>query len=315
MSTDDLRKEVVGIVSGHLTRVQLVTRFVKLAMLVGGSLLAGVAQFVETGAKGFSTSQVVGIIGCALVFVGAIWSAFRESDSTDEIEAAYQLVNRAEDAEERFRAVSEVYEDMDRAANLLVANSQSLNFLEVLASSNGMDEVDLVEAIFEMVARHVALSMELTGSNEWTLCCYRAEPKAGERTALHLIEHDRAIKCDKREARIWYDGVGVAGICYASAREIIVPNFQGDGVGSLFNIGKQQRPYDQSRYQSIIAVPINVGDDPHPWGVLTATSDTPSHFTLDDDGLSYSEGARAMAKTIELAIALNRRLAPRVTAA
>lgn len=309
MSNLDTKTSLYGLVVGHLSHVAEATRVVKGVLLIGGSLVAGVAQFADIPATGMKSSQIAGIVGCIAVFLAAVWSTLKDRDATEELRLAIQTQHEAEEAAKEIDGIAEVYGDVDRASNLIVANNLMRGLLEHACLGADLSYEDFVDRLLVAVKRELPLSMDLTGNNEWTICVYQTVTEAGEKDKLKLISHARAIECGKDAARVWEEGVGVAGICYSTQQEIIVPDLQSEGVGTLFNVGERQRDYDASRYQSIIAVPILVDSLPRPWGVVTATSDRRNHFVPDVEGIQPAEGARILAGTVALAVAIKSKLA------
>lgn len=75
------------------------------------------------------------------------------------------------------------------------------------------------------------------------------------------------------------------------------------GLAIIFDVGLNRRDYDRDRYVSMVAVPIKVGRETKPWGVVTVTTDRPNHFNLDvGNRVTTSEPARAVAAMAGLAI-------------
>jgi hypothetical protein len=234
----------------------------------------------------------------------------KEQDATEELRIAIDAKEQADERAQQFDELYAVFGDIDRASNLLVAGNMLRGYTEhICSATSACSEQEILTSMFSMAGRSISLAMGLSGNDEWTLCAYKAHPEPSGKDRLELIEHARAIECDKTTARVWEEGVGVAGICYSTEREIVVPNFQADGVGTLFNVGTRQRDYDASRYQSIIAVPIQVENGSRPWGVITATSDRAHHFQVDAPGIQFAEGARVLAGFIALALSIKQRLA------
>ena len=310
MEIKSLRTNLYEIVAGHLRRAAFAARIVKGLMLILGALVAGLAQFMDVKPSGIEGFQILGFVGCTMVFLAGVWSVIYETNTSEELKVAAKTLESAEFFIDSIDSIDFLQEDLDRATNLIVANQLIRAFLDSLCtSSRGTSDDALVKEILKISARYITLSMGLDGGNEWTLCAYKAIPDPNGKDKLKLVAHDRAIDCDMEEARNWEEGVGVTGICYSMGREVIVPQLQSQGIGSLFNVGERSRTYDASRHQSIVAIPIQVDKDERPWGVLTASSDRPDHFAPNEPGLQHVEGARALAGAMALGIAINRRVA------
>lgn len=310
MPTDDIDKSLHARIVGHLKNTSQATKIVKGVMLLGGSLVTGIAQFVDIDPSGIEGYQIAGILGSILVFLAALWTLVKEQDATEELRVALDAKAKADELNQQVTELFAIYGDVDRASHLLVASNMLRGYVEHICSVDyARSEDELISSMFSMAGRSISLAMGLSGNNEWTLCAYKAHPHPGGKDKLRLVDHARAIACDKSTAREWEEGVGVAGICYSTEREIVVPHLQSEGVGSLFNVGTRQRDYDALRYQSIVAVPIQVDNLPRPWGVVTATSDRDHHFEPDAPGIQFAEGARVLAGYIALAIAIKAKLA------
>jgi len=309
VSMIDTKAKLNESIVGHFSNVGLANRLIKAFILTGGSLVAGLAQFSDIDDAGAKTSQIVGMLGCIVVFISAIWIALKDQDSTEELKIAFESQKKYDEINSNISELYEIYEDLDKSRNLIVVNSIIRALLEHKICRNIGSEEAFVDSVFENCKRQLSLAMGLVGSDEWTICVYIAERKPGARDQLRLLGHARAIECTKDTARVWDEGVGVAGVCYANAVEVIVPDLQSDRIGTLFNIGHRKRDYDSSRYQSVVAVPVLVDGHARPWGVVTATSDRRNHFTPEASGIQNAEGARILAGAIALFVAVQARLA------
>lgn len=164
---------------------------------------------------------------------------------------------------------------------------------------------DVVQTFLKLTDRLLPVALGFAQADQWTICVYRAVPNHGGRDKLVCTAHNRAIMCDIAEARVWEEGVGVAGISFANRQEVIVPNMHAAGLGSVFNIAAGARGYDAERYRSMAVVPVKVDGQQKPWGVVIATNDRFDHFTLDKDvGLQTAEAVRAVAGMVALAVAV-----------
>lgn len=87
-----------------------------------------------------------------------------------------------------------------------------------------------------------------------------------------------------------------------------MPDLDDPAVGTTFRLDDALRkPEDRERYKSIFAVPVQVGSDELPWGVVLATSNVPYHFgSTETNGVDPEEGVRALAGVIALAVAVCR---------
>lgn len=303
MEIKTLRAELHEIVADRLQRTSVATKVVQGLFLTIGALLAALGQF-------FVELRNLGVFGCILVFVAGIWILLVEQNISTELKIASKAIQTTEEALELVNEVQILEYDLERSLNLIVGINIIRAYLEgICYSSDIKSEDSIVEEILQISSRYLTLSMGLDGGDEWTLCAYKAIPDATGKDKLQLVAHKRAIECDKGDGRSWEEGVGVTGICYSMGSEVIVPELQSQGIGSLFNVGDRSRTYDSTRHQSIIAVPIQVGKGRRPWGVLTASSARPEHFLPNEPGVQHAEGARTLAGALALGIAIKRKLA------
>ncbi len=229
-----------------------------------------------------------------------IWT---EDNAAQELAIARDAVEKTRQMQANMSDILESFDELDMVIDLYGAMSVMRGIVERACTSSSLNDETIVK-MMELSSRNLTIAMNFQQSDQWTICIYKAESRPNERTLLKCLAQERAIKCELNEARIWEEGVGVAGICYANKVELIVPDLQANEIGSMFNVGDRQRQHDRSRYRSIVAVPILVDSLNHPWGVVVATSDTPGHFTTEGGpGLKTSEAARALASMVALAVA------------
>ena len=176
------------------------------------------------------------------------------------------------------------------------------------AAGSGLDEDKLAGLILKACDRSLPIAMGFQQADQWTIGIYKASPLKDGRYELVCIASKRAIECDASEARRWREGTGIAGVCFSINDEVVIPDLQAQGIRSVFgSAANEVRQYDAERYRSMVAVPINVGKDAQPWGVIAATNDRVDHFAATaSNGLSNHEGARALAGMVALGVALSR---------
>lgn len=90
VSMIDTKAKLNESIVGHFSNVGLANRLIKAFILTGGSLVAGLAQFSDIDDAGAKTSQIVGMLGCIVVFISAIWIALKDQDSTEELKIAFE---------------------------------------------------------------------------------------------------------------------------------------------------------------------------------------------------------------------------------
>ncbi len=288
-------------------------RYVKFVLIYGGAFAAAWAgAFYEGWTWPLTSPQVIVLAGSLLVFIGGFFIVYTE-DSAEVLQSAQRALMAAQDAsaeaEEAIELALDYEEATIRLRALYFAYAASRNVIEHATSMRIADEVRVISTCLEAMQGdlRVALGFELT--HTWTICVYRKETGNDDGNAyLRCIAHDRTFPCDLEKARVWKEGVGVGGMALARNAEVVAPDTLAHEAGSLFsledpNVGS----LDRERYRSLIGVPIRVGEDELPWGVVVVTNDQEEHFgNGEDEGVAPEEGVRALAGVVALAVAISR---------
>ena len=291
----------------HTKSVERASKFVKSILVLGGATLAGIAQFV-TWPDGNSPEpwQVVGIAATFIVALGGIYSLFTEQDAANAVREAERAVEAAQEFRAQIKDFEGLFAEYDRLAETYRLCLMLRSALEQAGVGFVGDTDTQLFELFDMVGRHLAIAAGFAQADRWTIGLYKAQPSAEVGKAeLRCIAQRRALPCDLTEARIWPEGVGIAGIAYTNGREVIIPDLRTDGMQAVFGPRNQSKKYDAEPYASMVAVPINVAGHEKPWGVVTATSDRVGHFSSDGDpGFKTDEPIRAFAAFVALAVAM-----------
>lgn len=308
---DELGTKVSGAVRDTAGRFRRASLFVKVALLAVGSAVIAIAQFTQFDlATGPSKSQMAGIIASLIVAIGAIFVVFTEEDAPRNLALAQDALEAARDAEARYEIVGELGASIDRLISLYSAQNVMRDVVERLAAAGGLSEDAVVVGMLKAAQRLLPIVMNFAQSDQWTIGIYKATPSAETgKVDLKCLASHRAIPCDATEARVWREGTGIAGVCYANGGEIVIPDLHAEGMRAVFGTNaNEQRPYDDDRYRSMIAVPVEVHGLAKPWGVVAATSDRVGHFSTSAlHGVKPEEGARVLASMAALAVAVVRK--------
>jgi len=303
-----LRKELIVARVDHAKSVALASKIAKGVLILGGALVAGVAQF-WTWPKGGSpdAAQLSGIIATGVVALGGFFVAFTEKDAAKAIAIADKTLDAAQELEAAFDDIDTFVDESGRLAETYQVCLAMRGAIEqsALGVSGGID--GLVSSLFDFASRSLAIAIGFQQSDRWTLGVYKAVASATEpqKMVLKTIAQKRAIECRLDEAREWPEGVGIAGICYTNGREIVLPNLRAEGMQAVFGPRNLTREYDAERYVSMVAVPIKVVGFDRPWGVVVATSNKVNHFSTDNQpGFKNDEPVRALSAFIALAVAM-----------
>jgi hypothetical protein len=281
--------------------------FAKIGLISIGSAVAAIAQFAQFPPKGPSAWQIAGIGASVIVAVGGIFVWLTEDDAPRELSTARKAVEKAREALVGYEEMYQIAAENDRLVFLIQAIYLMRSVIEQAASA-AISETKMAQLILEACDRSLPIAMGFQQADQWTLGIYQAEPLDDGRRELVCVSTKRAIECDPANARRWKEGTGIAGVSFSIRDEVIIPDLQAEGIGSVFgSAANEVRDYDIERYRSMVAVPILVGKHDEPWGVVAATNDQVAHFSISQrDGLSNSEGARALASMVALGISVCR---------
>jgi hypothetical protein len=307
LELDELRSELNKSRGAHAQSVAWASKYVKGILVVGGAAVAGFAQFWTWPAGGTpDVAQVTGIAATLVVALGGFYVLATEKDAADAIGVAEKAIDQAQALESRFDEVDEFFDAFARMAQTyqLALTMRGAIEQSAVGAAGGID--GLVTTLFTLAARPLQIAIAFAQADRWTLGVYKAVPsKMANKAELKCIAQKRAIECNIDESRVWPEGVGIAGIAYLNAREIVLPDLQAEGMRAIFGPKGHTREYDAERYVSMVAVPIKVVGQDRPWGVVVATSDRAGHFSAESSpGLKTDEPVRTLAAFIALAVAM-----------
>jgi hypothetical protein len=279
---------------------------VKLVLVIGGTSVALIAQFADPIFYGeqFRAWNVIGMSAAVLAAIGAVFIAVTEQDASKDLEAARAALERAREFEEDIEAYNRAAEETRRAVELYTAMNEMRQVIAQAVHNPNVDTVKAIELCLQTARRSLLIAFGFELEGHWTLAIYIAEKnQRTNKDQLRLIAHERSIPCPIGDGRIWPEGVGVGGVAYAKAAEVIVPDLGASELGSVFNLGTLQKADDYDRYRSVAAVPISIEPASPPWGIAIATSDRPEHFGIGGKpGVQTAEALRALAGMVALAV-------------
>jgi hypothetical protein len=307
MDLGSIRGELSRSRKRHSTSVANASKFVKGVLILGGAFVAGLAQF-WTWPSGAApdVSQIVGMAATFAVGLGGIFVLATERDAADALAVADKAVDSAQILEARFDEITAYIDDSEKLAETyqLCLTMRGAIEQSAIGATGGTD--GLVSTIFDLASRPLTIAIGFEQSDRWTLGVYKAQPSGTPgKVELKSIAQKRAIECTLEQARVWPEGVGIAGICYTNGREIVLPDLRVEGMRAVFGPRNLTREYDVERYVSMVAVPIKVAGRDKPWGVVVATSDRAGHFAAESrPGFKTDEPVRALSAFIALAVAM-----------
>jgi hypothetical protein len=299
-----ITEQISRLFEARAWRFKWATKYVKAAFITVGAFVAGIAQFAEFQGATPTAAQIVGISATVVVLLGSIFVMLLDEDASEELAAARRASEELRDMAEELDALPDYLDVIDRQISLYQAAMIMRGTVERAAIS-GDEALNTIQSMVVLTDRLLPVALGYAQADRWTVCVYCAEETDSGRDRLTCVAHNRAIACDISQARSWDEGVGVAGIAYANAQEIIVPNMHASDLGTIFNIAGGARDYDADVYRTMAAVPIKVDNRAKPWGVVIATNDRYGHFNLAEDvGLQSVEGIRLLAGMVALAVAV-----------
>ena len=303
-------KQLSACIEKRGQKLKRASLFVKIALVALFSAVAGIAQFMDFAASGPSISQVIGITASLVVAVGAIFVVFTDDDASEAIALAQKATEQAREIEAEFQIVDELEADVGRLIELFQSVNVMRGVIETSTAFPTVSHVKVIEALLEVTSRSLSIAMDFAQEDLWTIGIYQAQPDPDDptRVVLKCVAQKRAIACATEATRIWKEGTGIMGVCYSSGDEIVVPDLWSPGTNAVFSTSaNERRNYDNERYRSMAAVPVNVTGMERPWGVVTATTDRVGHFSpIHENGIRPDEAVRALAGMCALAVAVRR---------
>ncbi|WP_332654512.1 GAF domain-containing protein [Brevundimonas sp.] len=282
--------------------------FIKLVLIVGGSAVAGAAQFMAIPAgEEISTWGIAGVAAVILAGCGGLYMAFVDQDASHELALAAQAIEQAREFEEALSESVQLFEgdatSLSRAIELYLATNALGAGVERMIGV-ALSDTELAERLLGVADRSLLLALDFNLMEHWTLTIYKTEQAVSGRRQLRALAFKRSMPCKVEEARVLPEGIGVAGICLAKNEEVIVPDMAESRTGNMHELGSIGLPHDAQRYRSLAAAPIRIAGQAEPWGVICATSDRPGHFSPDGKpGVRTDEAIRALAGMVALAVA------------
>lgn len=281
----------------------------KIVLIVGGGTFAGVAQFMSSPEKGgVPWNQILGIGGVMAMALGGLYSTFRERQTPGALDEARKALEVAREFQARELdqklALEELEDKQRRLSHIYQAMQIMREAIEQTLLLPPTSERQVADTVLDLASTSIRSAIDFQMDETWTVSIYEAVQGSGG-IELECIAADRFDRRAANITRRWAIGVGHTGAAYARGSEIVVPDLADAALGTLDQLpAGYSHPTDQGRYRSIAAVPIRLGPNGPPWGVVVASSDRPRRFTLnlDEPGSLGAETTRAVAGMIGLAV-------------
>jgi hypothetical protein len=308
---EQLREEVSILFARKARLTKNAVFWVKVILITFGAFTAGLAPFLSpSSADGFTFKEALGILGLTLVLLGGFFIIIAEEDTSEALDQARRATDQAANLALKADATYQIALDNEDAArrlySLYITMSIARGTIEQAIADGHVDQAELIKGTLSSIGSELKHALGFGFEDQWTICVYRAEFSAEGGRVLSLIAHDRPFECDISKARKWPEGVGVGGIALAKNDEVYAPDLDDPAIGTAFKLDDDLlKSEDRDLYKSMFAVPVTVGNDLLPWGVVLATSDTPNYFRVDaDEGVAPEEGIRALAGIVALAVSV-----------
>lgn len=310
MKLVELSDELAGRFSILAKRTARASAAVKMLMIAGGSALATAAQFAEFDLSGPSVIQVIGIASSIIVLIGSVFVLFTENNYIDDLILARNAIEHARHVESEMNEVlSKIHDEhADSSTSLYIIMAAMRVVTEQVLVNRARDPATIADTLFQSVKSTLPVAMRFRMSDRWAVCVYQAVRDDEGRVLMRCIAHLRSIEKPISQARSWPEGIGVAGQSYSLCREISVNSGGGMLSRKTYPLPVElSRVYDNDRHRSIAAVPIIVGSDVKPWGVVASSCDVSEHFPdVDQPGIQTIEAMRALSGMIALSVAASR---------
>lgn len=304
----DQEQDIDVLLINRTKKMIILSYCVKILVLVGAAG-ASIAQFIQTDpTKPVTSAQYLGILCSIIVFLAGLFIVILDNDSVNEIIIAKTQKKKYEELASNLGDLEIIISNISRHTNIY----QSVMLMRKVIESWDFHSLDIDMLSVEFLKwSNVSLrqSMKFTAGDQGTICIYRAEAGVDGKMKMRLVAHWRELSCEVSEARVWDEGVGIAGISYSNQVPIIISDLEEGDLKTVFGGNtKMSRPYDAERYRSMVAIPIEVREVDKPWGVVTASNNRPHHFSHEaSPGLKTDEGVRALAHMVALGVSIKRK--------
>lgn len=307
-------EEVSDLLSRRVSSVAKSLRSTRSWLSIGGSLIAVIAAaFIGLSSwppTSWQTLVMVGaIVGAGLAALGSFLELTSREDPTEAIDQARRQLVAAESFERLAAERQSKLRDYDKAVtqlkSLYLMILSCRGTIEQAMSHREFSATDLIDRCLTDCKHDFRIALGVKTEDYWTICVYRTETSAKyDRPYLKCFAHQRSVDCELEHAREWPLGSGIGGVALAQNREMFVPDTLSSEVGSAYELVRgQKKPEDDEKYRSMVAVPISVGEESLPWGIIIVTSSAPRHFgSTAMIGLPPEEAVRAFAGIVALAV-------------
>lgn len=266
-------------------------RAIQLALVLGGSLLAAVAQYPFKWSD--HTKIMVGVSGAGMAFVGGILLVWLNRDFEDLVSQTRTTLRQLRAATRSFLRAEQDKAALDRslrtANQLIITFDQMIQYLE---RSLGVPNATVDQKLNAFVTSSAPLligPMGLGGSYQWTISVFLRRLVEGEemmiRVASNWADRDR----EAADTRAWRYGKGWTGMAWMRAASGLSPPYvveadtSTEAARARYDTEGQEDLTDYARFRSVAAVPVQNSVTGAVEGVITATSSRLAAFHIERD--------------------------------
>jgi hypothetical protein len=323
---DHLRAGIRDAIAGQTRDADAVLRIAHLGFTLGGTLIAGCAQFIpETMSPPFvwlpSWQFGLGVGGACFAFLGAATTFWLQRRSFEDLRLASEALSAAE--AERSRAARERAEVLEYQSDVIDALDE-LEQRDERGRTTATALLSTLEAVDQIVAkggrRHIGKEVELVlDAGADTLLkglgldadryCFSVFQRIldGNQEKMSMVgeRRERSMSRRTKAARSWGKGEGFTGHAWNLGRVLqIADTMSGEGYRTCPTEAGTSED-DRKVYRSVICVPIRPGrDQGEPWGMITVTSDQQARFgDPENDGDIRANAVESIAKALAIMVA------------
>jgi GAF domain-containing protein len=284
-------------------------RFVQIALILGGVLMAGVSEALSNVLAGNPkvAAQTLWFVGLFAAFLGGLVVAYFEQGTAEALESAraalHEVDLKEEELRERVRALQQASHHSHWLARIYALSLAQRESIEQVATEGHGGPEALRTRMGSMLDLLVADKATFFGMGDeaWNFAIYIWMEDI---QALECIACRRPALLDALAPhRSWKSGEGHVGMAFQRKREFIEADLTEPEKAKFFSVDPENlREHDAQRYRSIASLPLMVGTAPV--GVLVATSDVPGRFNPKESeevlGRDRVEALRVTAGTIAI---------------
>lgn len=303
----EVQRDFISSIAERARRYFRVQRVLDFALVIlGGGVSA--AQFIDmTGSKGVDPIKLAAIIGAVFIAIIAVIRIYADPDPAKDLERVRKILELANEVEAEQNLLKANYSKVAQSASLSQSYFAMRGAIEQMASNRSDSVEECIQRMITVAMKQLEAAAGFHPEMHYCFCVYKAVRNGQNKELLKPIADLRSVPCPRDDARQWPIGVSPSGIAFASSTDVIVQDLS-DGVGSKMSATvptELRRESDAKNHRALAAIPIIVGNNGSPWGVVVGSADKVGHF-VDQRWVPSSiptDTVRALAEMCALLIA------------